>query len=102
LTAPGSDTGGKCITLRVADLRLAPQFLQFGIAIVMRVRRHRPPPMRASRFQLCQGSGNGAGERFPLFVLGNCGAYETTHGAEYHNREEYLVHGPPFIAECLA
>jgi hypothetical protein len=83
-------------------LCFAAQLIQFVIAIVMGVRRHRPPPVRAPRFQLCQRSGYVVSERFTLFVLRNCDARETTHGTEHHNREEYPVHGSPSIAERLA
>jgi hypothetical protein len=70
-------------------LRIAARFAS---AIVTLVGRHRPPPVRALRFQLCNQRGNVAAERFALFVLGHCEICEATHGAEYRNREKYLHH----------
>jgi hypothetical protein len=95
LTAPvprsGHNVAGCGTTLSGANLRIAAQLAD---AIVALVRRHRPPPVRALRFQLCQQGGNVAAERFALFVLGHCETCKTTHATDYRNSEEYLGHVP--------
>jgi hypothetical protein len=76
LTASGC--GSRDATLPGANLRIAAQFLQPVTAIVTRVRRHRPSPMRALCFQLRQQGGNVFVQRFPLFALSHCETRKTT------------------------
>jgi hypothetical protein len=85
-------------TLPVTTFGFAAQFVS---AIVTRVRRHRPSPVRALRFQLSYQRGNVAVERFTLFVLGHCETCKTTHGTDYRNSEEYLDHVRASLVEYL-
>jgi hypothetical protein len=56
-------------------LRLA----QFASAFVTRIRRHRPAPVRALRFQLGYQGGNVTTGPGALLVLGHCRTGKTNH-----------------------
>jgi len=62
-----------------SKLRIA----QPACALVTRVRRHRPPPVRALRFQLCYQSGNVAARPFTLFALGHRQARKAARRGDY-------------------
>jgi hypothetical protein len=94
--APSSDS-----TLPGSKLRIAAQFVQLADAIVTLVGRHRPPPVRALRFQPCQRRGNVAAELFTLLALGQCEIRKTTRRTEHRHREEYPDHVPISVVERL-
>jgi hypothetical protein len=89
---------GRRTTLSVAKLRIAALIVR---AAVTRVRRHRPPSVRALRLHPCHQRGNVAAGRFTLLALGHCVTCKTAHGTKYCNREEYLDHSPTSIAVRL-
>jgi len=83
LATPVGSTGYPGCELRIA---------QPASAIVTRVRRHRPPPVRALRFQLCYQGGNVAARPFTLFVLCHC---QSTYGTKRRNSKQYPDHMLP-------
>jgi hypothetical protein len=107
LTAPVPRSGlggfarvaGCGTNLAGAYLRLAAQAAQLAVTIVTRVRRHRPPPVRALRFEPRQHRGNVAAESLTLFALGRRGSCKAAQGTEHRNSEEHPDHVLTFIAE---
>jgi hypothetical protein len=81
-------------TLPGSKLRIPAQPIQLVDAFVTLVGRHRPPPVCALRFQLCQHRGNVVAERSILLALGHREICKATHGSEHRYREEDPDHVP--------